>query len=180
MYGTKPKNSTKIKSKIKNRGAVHKKTKWGRGRGESPDANWNLLKKSRVNTYIFFWPTTWGINITKYQLSLEIKKYLYIIFYKPIWHYINNRCFISSKVDMLEFNTKADLLRRLWKYSKDVRLVDRMMKRWEVVYEDHVYKLVPRKDVNSLIDLVMSFCDTDEERVKIREVIKKILYNNNK
>jgi len=79
---------------------------------------------------------------------------------------------------MLEFNTKADLLRRLWKYSKDVRLVDRMMKRWEVIYEDHVYKLVPRKDVNSLIDLVMSFCDTDEERAKIREVIKKILYNN--
>ena len=55
-----------------------------------------------------------------------------------------------------------------------------MMKRGEVVYEDHVYKLVPRKDVNSLIDLVMSFCGTEEERIKIREVIKKILYNNNK
>jgi hypothetical protein len=39
---------------------------------------------------------------------------------------------------------------------------------------------VPRKDVNSLIDLVMSFCRTEEERGKIREVIKKILYNNNK
>jgi len=122
----------------------------------------------------------WGTKFTKYQLSLAIKKYLYIIFYKPIWYYINKVDFISSKVNMLEFNTKADLLRWLWKYSKDVRLVDRMMKRWEVIYEDHVYKLIPRKDVNSLIDLVMSFCGTEEERVKIREVIKKILYNNNK
>ena len=64
---------------------------------------------------------------------------------------------------MLEFNTKAELLRRLGKYEKDVRLVDRMMKRGEVIYENHVYRLVPRKDVNSLIDLVMSFCGTEEE-----------------
>jgi hypothetical protein len=55
------KTAQKMNSKNKKGGYIYKKIKRGAGRGESPDANWNLLKKSRVNIYIFFYTILNGI-----------------------------------------------------------------------------------------------------------------------
>ena len=47
---------------------MYKKTKGGGGQGESPDANCVMLKKSRVEYYIFFSP-----------FSLELQYDIYMI-----------------------------------------------------------------------------------------------------
>lgn len=55
----------------------------------------------------------------------------------------------------MEFRTKGDLLEHLGKDRKDVRLVDRMIARWEVVKEDGVYRLIsPAWDNKELLEKI--------------------------
>lgn len=64
---------------------------------------------------------------------------------------------------MMIYYSKADLLRGIWKSSRDTRLVDRMIERWEILVKEGWYEYLGWKEEK--VEVVKS-CKNDNEEIK--------------
>lgn len=74
---------------------------------------------------------------------------------------------------MMIYYSKADLLRGIWKSSRDTRLVDRMIERWEILVKEGGYEYLGWKEeevVKSWTKVVESW---NEEIERLKELVKQ-------
>lgn len=65
------------------------------------------------------------------------------------------------------YYSKADLLRGIWKSSRDTRLVDRMIERWEILVKEGGYEYLGGKEDE--VEVVKSWKSDNDEIEKWKE-----------